>query len=140
VPERQQCNENRFGAPGITSVIFAPPQQNYSLSLVTMRVPLLDALALECLSGLDESTTEAKIVENWLRDTRERGTKTPDYLTEYFQDAMSTSSVTLTLHRGAASNEPSPIATRHFPFVSHYDLLTAPTEGTFFDPDDFVDR
>ncbi len=56
------------------------------------------------------------------------------------EQASNTSSVTLTLPSYADLTKVPSTAARRFPFVTHLDLLASPEEGTFFDPDDFVDR
>jgi hypothetical protein len=138
--ESQHCSEDRFAAPGVSSIIFAPPQQNSYVSIVTIGVPLLDAFALECLTGFDESATEATIVGNWLRGTYEHRNSAATHSTEYYQQALNTSSFTLTLSNYAGLTKVPSTAARRFPFMTHLDLLTSPAEGTFFDPDDFVER
>ena len=138
--DNQHCREDRFAAPSVSSIIFAPPQQNSFVSTVTIGVPLLDAFALECLTGFDESATEAKIIGSWLRGTYELRNSVATYSAEYYQQASNTSSVTLTLPSYADLTKVPSTAARRFPFVTHLDLLASPEEGTFFDPDDFVDR
>ena len=138
--ESQHCSDDRFGGSGISSIIFAPPQQNSYLSIVTSGVPLLDALAFECLTTFDESISDALIVGSWLRDTYGQRNNVLNYSADYLQQTMGTSSVTLTLLSYPNVTKGPSITARRFPFGAHLDLLTSPVEGTFFDPDDFVDR
>jgi hypothetical protein len=138
--ETQHCNEDQFASGGIASIIFAPPQQNSYLSIVTLHLPLLDAIALECLTSLDESIENARTFRTWLKDTYGQQNDTSSWVAEYFHQATTTSSVTLTLPSQAEIMKTSQVGARRFPFGTHLDLSSSPSEGTFFDPDDFVDR
>ena len=133
--EGQYCSEDRFAASGISSIIFAPPQQNSYLYVVTTGVSLLNAVALECIASFDESAMAARTFGNWLTNASGQRNDFFNSTTEYIQQP--TSSVTQTLPTHTDATEIPSIAARRFPFVTHSDLVTSPVEGTFFDPDDF---
>ena len=138
MPEGQYCSEDRFAASGISSIIFAPPQQNSYLYVVTAGVSLLNAVALECIASLDESAIAARTFGNWLTNASGQRNDVFNSSAEYIQQP--TSSLTQMLPTHSDPTEISSIAARRFPFVTHLDLVTLPVEGTFFDPDDFVER
>lgn len=132
--------QDRFTAPGVSSILFAPPQQNYSLSAVSMTMSLVDALALEWFSGVNEVIAEPRLLGSWLTNTYEKHGRNPDSVTLSISPTGATSSVTLATCSETTLRAVPSISTRRFPFVNHYDLLKSPVEGLFFDPDDFVER
>lgn len=127
----------RLAAPGVSSVLFAPSSHNYSLSAVTSGISLVDAIVLECFSGLEQQpTAHAWQVGRRLADFYEG---CPNISDTSYLGLIPTSSVTMTLLGGTALIT-QPVPLRQFPFVTHSNLLASPVEGTFFDPDDFVER
>ena len=127
MPESHRSIDEASTVPGIASIIFAPAQLNYTLSVVTMRMQLWDAFAQEYSSGLGR----------FVLTTTVPGSTTKD-MSENFQ--RGTSSITQTISSPMGPAEGQIVAARQFPFVRHYDFLSSPVEGIFFDPDDFVDR
>lgn len=136
VPETLRCTVSRFNAPGVSSPLFAPPQQNYSLSVVSLGVGLVEALTLEWSSGVTEPGADPVILGRLLTSAYRAQAETGDLVIAF----SPTSSVTLSNVSDAIAQSVPQVAARRFPFVSHYDLLKSPVEGAFFDPDDFVER
>lgn len=129
--------QTRFPAAGVASIIFAPPLKNYGLSAVTTSIPLMDAIALEWFSVCEEPLAGTEILDRWLTNTYRERVKITDRVAEYLQ-AMPTSSVTITFRVNV--NMATPVRARRFPFIEHFDLLKSPAEGTYIDPDDFIER
>lgn len=124
----------RLTDPAITSVIFAPRLQNYNLLSVTIEEQVPEEIAFECLVFPDE-LLKGKVFENISRAVWKNISQ---YLHEYLTTAYT--SVTLEPVAYLSTSAIEGIPARAFPFASHLDLLSSPTEGLLFDADDFVER
>ena len=140
MPDAQDSRVERFSAPSVSTVIFAPRSQNYSLSAVSGRASLLEALALECLASIEEFMTRFDAASNWKKTMPASLRLASECLSNLSVKIGYTTSVTLTLPTEVEQEAREPVAARAFPFITHHDFLTAPVEGLFFDPDDFVER
>ncbi len=123
--------------PAVSTVIFSPRAQNYTLLSVSTQERLSEAIALECLVNIDESF-KRKIFENMRRAVNDNPVLIADYLRTYFQTAYI--AVTPTLPSDVIVEKFGEVPPRTFPFCSHLNLLSSPVEGMLFDPDDFFER
>ena len=127
----------RLAAPSVASVIFAPRPENYTLLSVSTRQRMSEAIALECFVQLDDSVRR-RIFDNLRRVVWSDPGVLVDCLHEYANTACTTA--TLTLPADVVPGQIEAVPARTFPFATHLNLLDSPTEGVFFDPDDFIER
>ena len=125
----------RLSDPSITSVIFAPRPQNYTLSCVSAKDDPLEALGLEFWMNPEEIRAQSLLASlRWTKLER----MISDCLTDFFRGTLS--QVAIALPGEVVITGPRIIPERTFPFASHLDLLGETIEGVFINPDDYVNH
>lgn len=119
--------------PSICSVIFAPSPQNSTLTAITTKVRLTEAMVAD-----PDDFVKRRMVENVRRAAPEVRGVLAEYLRDYLEKWFTVT--TLNLPSRAPRMQVEAVPGRNFPFASHFNILSLPeVEGVFFDPDDFVD-